>query len=342
MIVDNPNPFSWDNSLWQTLLTDRTLNQPIQWATTSYEALGQGYQPTNPLLNDNVGMTDLLTVVLPRASKTDSQRKQRAQSDGEVFTPSWLCNHQNNAIDALWFQTDSPFTTEKEKDWETVQSPILWQRPNDWHDYVLADRCEITCGEAPYLVSRYDSVTGKPIPIANRIGILDRKLRVINEQHLTYDEWQAWVESAYQHTYGFDKQGDSLAIARTNLLLTYLECHDAVWHRYPSNESLHRIAEIISWNIWQMDGLTLTIPNTEISPTIKHWDDASSQSFTDDTLTYPLFDSVVGNPPYQQLDGGVKSVPSRFTRNLSNTLPIGRDTLPVSSCLLAGIRVARG
>ena len=40
---------------------------------------------------------------------------------------------------------------------------------------------EITCGEAPYLVSRYDVVKGEIIPVEDRIGILDRKLRVINE-----------------------------------------------------------------------------------------------------------------------------------------------------------------
>lgn len=42
-------------------------------------------------------------------------------------------------------------------------------------------RLEISCGEAPYLVSRYDSVTGKTIKIKNRIGLLDRKLRIVSE-----------------------------------------------------------------------------------------------------------------------------------------------------------------
>lgn len=34
----------------------------------------------------------------------------------------------------------------------------------DWRKYVDARRLEISCGEAPYLVSRYDTVTGCEIP----------------------------------------------------------------------------------------------------------------------------------------------------------------------------------
>jgi hypothetical protein len=38
---------------------------------------------------------------------------------------------------------------------------------------------EISCGEAPYLVSRYDTVSGNIISVDDRIGLLDRKLRVV-------------------------------------------------------------------------------------------------------------------------------------------------------------------
>ena len=46
---------------------------------------------------------------------------------------------------------------------------------------MLSKRLEITCGEAPYIASRYDTVSGEPIEIKRRIGILDRKLRVVTE-----------------------------------------------------------------------------------------------------------------------------------------------------------------
>ena len=52
---------------------------------------------------------------------------------------------------------------------------------------------EISCGEAPYLVSRYDTVTGKWIEVGDRIGILDRKIRIINENADGEQEWMKWV-----------------------------------------------------------------------------------------------------------------------------------------------------
>lgn len=47
-----------------------------------------------------------------------------------------------------------------------------------------ARRIEISCGEAPYLVSRYDTVTGEFIELLSRIVLLDRKLRVVTENTL--------------------------------------------------------------------------------------------------------------------------------------------------------------
>ena len=44
-----------------------------------------------------------------------------------------------------------------------------------WIDYVNDKRLEVSCGEAPYIVSRYDTVTGIIIDPKDRIGILDRK-----------------------------------------------------------------------------------------------------------------------------------------------------------------------
>jgi hypothetical protein len=43
--------------------------------------------------------------------------------------------------------------------------------------YGNSTRMEITCGEAPYLVSRYGALSMvKPIPLKRRIGMLDRKM----------------------------------------------------------------------------------------------------------------------------------------------------------------------
>ena len=93
---------------------------------------------------------------------------------------------------------------------------------------------EITCGEAPYLVSRYDTVTGKPIKVQKRIGLLDRKLRVINENVDDASDWFLWVKKAYQSIYGYEYQGDNLLLARKNLLLTFVDNMVYKFDRQPS------------------------------------------------------------------------------------------------------------
>lgn len=145
-------------------------------------------------------------------------------------------------------------------------------------DYVKDTRLEMTCGEAPYLVSRYDTTTGESIAIDDRVGMLDRKLRIIHyntpdiaegmnsrEKKRIHKIWRRNVYKAYQSVYGFEWQGDNLLLARESLFATFIEYYQAKWHtdRLPNIGSMQKIAEIISWNIWQMDGLKCGIPGQE-------------------------------------------------------------------------------
>src|SRR5690606_26057304 len=131
-----------------------------------------------------------------------------------------------------------------------------------WKDYVKDTRLEITCGEAPYLISRYDTTTGEFIQVQDRIGLLDRKLRVINENVHTTGEWLKAVQTAYKNIYGFEWQGDSLLLARESLLVTFIENYKLKFDEEPLLKSIKYIAYIISWNVWQMDGLKGVIPNS--------------------------------------------------------------------------------
>ena len=105
------------------------------------------------------------------------------------------------------------------------------------------------------MVSRYDTTTGEPIALKNRIGLLDRKLRTIGENTTDESEWLEWARVAYQNTYGYEWQGDNLLLARRALLFTFIEYFHAQFSKLPSLESIRSIADIISWNLWQMDGL---------------------------------------------------------------------------------------
>ena len=93
-----------------------------------------------------------------------------------------------------------------------------------------------------------------------RIGMLDRKLRIVNENTEDYVDWLKWVIRAFEACYGYEYQGDNVLIARINLLLTFTEYYEERWERRPDDTLLRQMANKIAWNIWQMDGLKDTVP----------------------------------------------------------------------------------
>lgn len=125
-----------------------------------------------------------------------------------------------------------------------------------------ANRLEISRGEAPYLTSRYDTVSGKTIPLPDRIGILDRKLRIVSENTATEKDWNTWSVKAIQSVYGYEWQGDSLLLARENLLCTYIENYQSRFDKNPDIKTIRKITGIITWNVFQMDGIKGVIPNS--------------------------------------------------------------------------------
>ena len=248
--------------LFDVLLKDRTTKKNICWATDHYKSRGSSYYPQEPITK-NLITGDNAHVVQPRISKTLVEQAKRTKDKAEVFTPSWVCNEQNNLIDEAWFGRKNVFNTSFTKSWAVKKEKISFPASKTWHDYVNAKRLEISCGEAPYLVSRYDAVTGKEIAIEERIGLLDRKLRIVNENTENEEDWIEWVIRAYESTYAYEYQGDNILIARENLLYTFIEYMEyRFWHK-PSIVQLKKIARIISWNIWQMDGITMTVPFSE-------------------------------------------------------------------------------
>jgi eco57I restriction endonuclease len=242
------------------LLEDKTTGKSIIFATDSYADKGPDYTADSPMTVGAIAGIDPF-VLQPRITKDIADRSARTKKRAEVFTPSWICNRMNNDCDEVWFGIRDVFNFERGTEWEANLEPIIFPKGTSWQDYVLSRRLEITCGEAPFLVSRYDTTSGDIIlPIECRIGILDRKLRVVNENTTDEKTWMAWVIKAYQSTYGYEFQGDNLLIGRINLLNTFTDYLDARWHRMATLPELKKITNIIVWNLWQMDGLTGTVP----------------------------------------------------------------------------------
>ena len=69
-----------------------------------------------------------------------------------------------------------------------------------------------------------------------------------------------WTYRAYESVYGFEFQGDNLLFARLNLVQTFIDYYTDRFSKEPTDKMVDRIANIVSWNLWQMDGLKDTIP----------------------------------------------------------------------------------
>ena len=253
--------YKLDGRLLDILLTDRSSKKNLIWATDNYASKGFGYQEY-----DHITVNAIIkrngNVIKPRVEKSKKEQAERVKSKAEVFTPSWVCNCQNNLVDNAWFGRKNVFNIETEKGWNVSLEKITFPKGKTWQDYVEEKRLEITCGEAPYLVSRYDTVSGAEIAIKERIGLLDRKLRIVSENVDDEKEWVEWAKTAFKSVYGFDWQGDNVLLARENLLRTFIDYYTDKFGLFPITEYLFEIAEIVSWNIWQMDGLKYVIPNS--------------------------------------------------------------------------------
>lgn len=284
-----------------TLLRDHTTGKNIVWATHDYESLGSMYDYHSEIVPDLItgerGM-----VIRPRVLKSKEEQTDRVKDMAEVFTPS-----------------------------RVVKMMV------DYVDIDIDTRCmELTCGEAPFLVSRYDATTGEPIAISERVGMLDRKLRMVNEQRLNDKDWLGQVRLAFQTTYGYEWQGDNLLLARENMLYTFVDYYEERFGAVPDITLLQDFAEIISWNLWQMDGLSYSIPRektdepqqtqlsffdeapAEAPPPfciIKDWQKGETIKVIDiktrkiKNQDIMKFDVIIGNPPYQEEVEGTSNPP---------------------------------
>ncbi len=294
------------SGLLRTLLKDRTTNKSIVWATHSYELLGKGFGMYDRITPSKV-TGPYANLIQPRSEKSKYEQKDRTKVRAEVFTPTWLVKKQIEAVD---------------QDFQDL----------DLEAYLNLKWLEITCGEAPYMVSRYDTVTGQALDLEERVGFLDRKLHRLSHQVHEEEAWFQGAVTAYQNAYGYEYQGDSLLLARENLLASFIDYYQAKFDREPSPSQKQTIAQIISYNVLQMDGLTYTSPYSQQAKEavqlslfeeiaeqtsqpqkaqIKDW--KTNELIDFERLSQgesPMkFDVVIGNPPYQEELEGTSDKP---------------------------------
>lgn len=225
------------------LLMDRTRSNQrytknIIWANDNFKHLNTKLYGAEAEIKSELITGQMSGLIQPRSMKSKDQQKERTKTKAEVFTPTWVVKLQNDEVDKNYID-------------------------DDLDTYISRTWLEITCGEGPYITSRYDMETGKYINLKDRVGFLDRKLQRINDEVDDKISWQKYVEKAYKASYGFEWSGDSLFLARENLLFTYVDYFLAKWDEEPMEESIKDIATIISYNLFQMDGLKYIIPLSE-------------------------------------------------------------------------------
>lgn len=285
------------SGLLRTLLKDRTTNKSIVWATHSYELLGKGFGVYDRITPTRVTGA-YANLIQPRSEKSKYEQKDRTKVRAEVFTPTWLVKKQVDTVD---------------QDFQNL----------DLEAYLNLKWLEITCGEAPYMVSRYDTVSGQALALEERVGFLDRKLHRLSKEVHEEKAWFKGAVSAYQNSYGYEFQGDSLLLARENLFASFIDYYQAKFAQEPSPNQKQTIAQIISYNVLQMDGLSYTVPYSEQAgdvvqlslfeeiaeqtsqpqkAQIKDWKTNELIDFErlSQGETTMKFDVVIGNPPYQE------------------------------------------
>ena len=200
--------------------------------------------------------------LVPRALRDKEVNKDRSKSKAEIFTPIRIVNQMNTMVLKDWFESKS-----KNMNKESV-----------FEEYIDSTQMEITCGEGVFLCTRYDSETGEIIELKNRVGLLDHKVHKLidsffnrnngrNNSKSKIDDkelFYSYLIRIAKSIYGYEYQGDSLLMARVNNLMSYIEYYSYIFEEDMDGRVIEELADIISWNIFQMDGLTQCIPKKEV------------------------------------------------------------------------------
>lgn len=201
---------------------------------------------TDSILNVNPN------AVKPRYMKTALDQKSRTKDKAEVFTPVSIVKRMNDSFDTNYI--------------------------GSYEDYIGRRVLEVTCGEAPFLTTRYDASSGQQIPCGERVGLLDRKLQRIPDG-VDKSEWIALATRSLKVTYGYEWQEDSIFLARKNLLLNVIEYHIDRFKELPNQDIIEEWATIVSYNIFRMNGVTLCIPETNIKSKVMNWETNKIENF---------------------------------------------------------------
>ena len=109
----------------------------IIWATEDYKSYSDDYLFACEIKPELITGENRNTIIMPRVLKDKVLQVQRSKDKAEVFTPSWVCNAQNNLIDEAWFGRKEVFNKE-----EVLEDDYISRRALEecrWYDIDFAD-----------------------------------------------------------------------------------------------------------------------------------------------------------------------------------------------------------
>ena len=180
----------------------------------------------------------------PRSLRSKDENQKRSKDKAEIFTPIKIVKQMNDMVIEEYNKENHSFD-----------------------EYIDSTQLEITCGEGVFLVTRYDSETGEIINIPERVGLLDRKLWRLCSEISDKELFLKYLPRIAKSMYGYEYQGDSLLMARLNVLYSFIEYYQFKFNDDLPSYCLSEFANIIVWNIFQMDGLTMCIPQKDVIKT---------------------------------------------------------------------------
>lgn len=103
-----------DSTLLSIMLKDNSSGKNIIWATDDYTQYDETYTRDRQITIFSV-TGKYGNIIKPRTEKSKQEQLARVRDKAEVFTPSWICNKQNNLVDSAWFGRENVFNVEHEK-----------------------------------------------------------------------------------------------------------------------------------------------------------------------------------------------------------------------------------
>ena len=101
--------YNIDDEIIELLLKDKNTNKNIIFATDNYTK--RGYKETSEIRIELL-KNRKRALIRARIDKSKEEQRIRSKEKAEVFTPSWVCNKQNNLVDNAWFGRENVFNFE--------------------------------------------------------------------------------------------------------------------------------------------------------------------------------------------------------------------------------------